>query len=233
LRRIRTEWIGVSEIDFLPAEYRSRLASRRDQWYVMGLGAVLLAVLLGTMIHLSHQRARLRDQLAVLEGSQSELDAQAEELRRLEARRAELAFDAKFYCLLDAHPASSRVLVAVSTSCPPRLALNTVRVKPEKLAAADPKAPKTYARFAQPKDESPEAVRTEQLKRFTEERAHTAMTLEITGVAESDLALVELMERLERSDCFAEVKLQTAVDQQASQSAQRAFTVQCRLARVL
>ena len=164
----------MAEIDFLPADYRSRRASRHDQWYVMGLGAVLLVVLLGSMLHQSREARSLRTQLASLEDSRSDLHAQKTELQRLETRRSELALDAKFYCLLNAHPSLSRVLVAVSASCPPRLALNSIKIWPEKQASPDLRLGRGNSRSSMSGNaEPPEVQRTEQIKRFGEQRALT------------------------------------------------------------
>ena len=223
----------MTEIDFLPADYRSRRASRRDQWYVIALGAVLLVVLLGSMLHQSHLARTLRAQLASLQDSRSDLQAKRTEVQRLETRRAELASDAKFFCLLGAHPAVSRVLVAVSASCPARLALNTIVLKPDRQAIAESKAVRGAARASTaPSTEPPEVLRAEQIKRFGELRAQTGLTLEIEGMAESDLVVAQFMERLEDSDCFARVELGTAVEQQASASSVRDFKIQCRVEKL-
>ena len=225
----------MAEIDFLPADYCSRRASRRDQWYVIGLGAVLVVVLLGSMLRESHEVRSLRVQLGSLEVSRSDSQAQRTELQRLEARRAELALDAKFYCLLNAHASVSRVLVALSTCCPPRLTLHTLRLKPVKQNLTEGKTGRKAARNSAPEGtEPPEGLRVELIKRFGEQRMQAGLNLDITGVAEYDIAAVaKLMELLDDSDCFVDVELGNTDDQKASTSSLREFTIHCRLSKLL
>lgn len=234
MRSVRGEEAKVTEIDFLPAEYWKRRASQRDQWYLMGIGVALLVLLLGSIVHESRKVASVRAQLSSVETEYKDVLEQLGEVQRLEESRAPLAFDARFYSLLRAHPSLSRSLAAVATSCPPRLTLNTIRVKPFRSAYIEPKPAMAISRQPTGGASSIAAdLLVEKLERFASDREQTQFSVEITGVAESDLDVAELIERLEKAACFSEVQLKSSNERSAGVSELREFFVQCRLAKVL
>jgi Tfp pilus assembly protein PilN len=224
----------VKEIDFLPSEYWKRRASQRDQWYLMGIGVALLVLLLGSIVHESRQAASVSAQLSSVETEYKDVLGQLAAVQRLEESRTPLAFDALFYSLIRAHPSFSRALVAIATSCPPNLTLNTIRIKPGRSASIDPKT--LGASTRQPAEGAgtlASDLLVEKLQRFASDREYTQFSLDIVGVAESDLEVAELIERLEKAACFTEVQLGSSGDKPAGVSELREFVIQCRLAKVL
>jgi Tfp pilus assembly protein PilN len=224
----------MTEIDFLPAEYWKRRASQRDQWYLLGIGAASLVLLLASVVHETSKAADLRGQLQSMESEYENTLGLVEQVKQLDDKRRPLAIDAKFHTLLRARPAMSRAMVALATSCPPRLTLNTIRVKTAVVAKSDPA--KAAARAAKPNttgSAAPVDTSLEQLEQFATDRQSSRVAIEMTGVAESDLELAEFMERLENAGCFTEVSLGAATDSPAtSHSELREFKIQCRLVEV-
>lgn len=219
----------MNEIDFLPAEYWNYRRSQRDQWYLLLIGVATLVLLSGNMLSQSRKVGSLGRQVTSLENARNDAAAEADEVRELEAARTRSAADARRFALLGAHPSLSRVLVTIAASCPDRLSLTSVRVKPERAAAND-------ARLSRPFVPTPSAIasdggRADQLARFTSDRLHTETAVELVGVAATDLDVTDLIGRLERSDCFAEVTL-GSTDAQAA-GGLREFKIQCRLARTI
>jgi Tfp pilus assembly protein PilN len=224
----------MTEIDFLPVEYWKRRASQRDQWYLLGIGAAALVLLLAGVVHESSDAAQLRAQLKSVEAEYQDVRVHVEEVERVKLSRAPLAFDAKFHNLLRARPSLSRAMAALATSCPSRLTLTAVRLKTVTVARAEPKTPATVGRGAAGTNApSPAELLAEQLGRFATQRELSRVTIELTGVAESDLELSEFMERLENAGCFTEVALgNSAASLSPGVSELREFKIQCRLVEV-
>ena len=222
----------MTEIDFLPAEYWNHRASQRDRWYILGIGVASLLLLLGDLLNQSRRVEHLRAQLSSLEAQQRDGLEHAAEIQRLEARRSSLASDAKVHSLLRAHPSMSRVMVAMATSCPPHLTVSTIRVQPTRRASTEPKSTGATAKPPSPASSAKEdELVTAQLERFFADVQQARLSLEITGIAESDLDVTEFIDHLERSDCFAEVTLTNTDAQPAGQSPAREFKIQCELAK--
>ncbi len=222
----------VTGVDFLPGEYWKRRASQRDQFYLLAIGGALILLLLGSIGHETRKTGLIRQQLRSVDNEyQSVLDQMAD-VQRLEERQAPLAFNARFYALLRAHPSLSRVLAASAASCPPRLTLNTISVRGIHIADAEQK--KSRGGPAEPAvAASAAAARREQLDRFAKEREHTRFTLHIVGVAETDLDVVSFVDRLERSECVTDLTFNVSEDSSSRTSELRKFTIQCRLTKVL
>jgi hypothetical protein len=145
-----------------------------------------------------------------------------------------MALDARFYALLRARPSLSRAVAAIATSCPTHLTLNSLRVRPLKIARPDSKTATLPPRSVLPSSTNvPADAQLEQLERFAAERESTRLSIELVGVAESDLDVAELIERLESAGCFKEVNLSTVDYQPAGVFELREFKIQCRLAEVL
>lgn len=221
----------MTEIDFLPVEYWKRRASQRDQWYLLGIGAASLVLLLASVVHESSNAGQLRAQLNSLETEYQDVSAHVEQVERLKTSRAPLAFDAKFYTLLRARPSLSRAMVALATSCPSRLTLTAIRLKTVTVARPEQKTPATVGRGASATNSAaPVDPLVEQLGRFATQRELSRVTIELTGVAESDLELAEFMERLENAGCFTEVALGNSADSLSPDVSElREFKIHCRL----
>jgi Tfp pilus assembly protein PilN len=226
----------MTEIDFLPAEYWKRRASQRDQWYLLGIGAASIILLLASLVHETSKAAGVRGQLESMESEFENALGLVEQVKQLDDQRRPLALDAKFHTLLRARPSMSRAMVALATSCPARLTLNSIRVKTAMVAKSDPKAAPRATRTIPTNPTRPSAPvdsTVEQLEQFATRRQSSRVAIELTGVAESDLELAEFMERLENAGCFTEVSLGTAADlPSTSHSELREFKIQCRLVEV-
>jgi Tfp pilus assembly protein PilN len=224
----------MTEIDFLPVEYWKRRASQRDQWYLLGIGAASLALLLASVVHESSDAGQLRAQLKSVETEYEDASAHVEEVERVKLARAPLAFDARFHSLLRARPSLSRAMAALATSCPPRLSLTAVRLKTATVARAESKAPGTGGRgTAGTSTMSPAEQLNEQLGRFATQRELSRVLIELTGVAESDLELSDFMEQLENAGCFTDVTLGNSADSLSpGVSELREFKILCRLVEV-
>jgi Tfp pilus assembly protein PilN len=224
----------MTEIDFLPVEYWNRRASRRDQWYLLGIGVASIVLLMAAVVHESSNSAQLRAQLSSLETEYQDATVYVEEVKRLENTRAPLAFDAKLQTLLRARPALSRAMVGLATSCPSRLTLNAIRLKSVIVAQPEQRTAVAAGRGTSATNSAaPADLRVEHLERFATQRELTRVTIELTGVAESDLELAEFMERLENAGCFTEVALGNSADSpSAGMSELREFKIQCRLLEV-
>jgi len=224
----------MTEIDFLPVEYWKRRASQRDQWYLLGIGAASLALLLASVVHESREAGQLRAQLKSVEGEYQDVSAHVEEVERVKHARAPLAFDAKFHNLLRARPSLSRAMAALATSCPNRLTLTAIRLKTVTVARAESKAPATVGRGATGTNTlSPAEQLAEQLARFTTQRELSRIMIELTGMAESDLELSEFMERLENAGSFTDVTLGNSADSLSPGASElREFKILCRVAEV-
>lgn len=223
----------MTEIDFLPAEYWKRRASQRDQWYLLAIGAASLILLLARFVHESNNAAQLRTQLESVESEYKDMLVLLEEVKRLEDMRAPLALDAKFYSLLRARPSLSRAMVALATSCPTRLTLSTIRMKTVTAARSEQKEPGAGGRATSTSGAASVDPLVEQFERFATQREFSRVTIELSGVAESDLELAEFMERLENAGCFTEVALNKSADSPtAGVSDLREFTLQCRLVEI-
>jgi Tfp pilus assembly protein PilN len=224
----------MTEIDFLPAEYWKRRASQRDQWYLLGIGAGSIILLLASVVHESSNATQLRAQLSSLETDYHDVQVQVEQLKRLEDARAPLALDAKRHTLLRARPSLSRAMVALTTSCPSRLTLNAIRLKTVTTARPDQKIAATVGKGISVNSPAPQLdPLVEQLGRFKIQRQLNRVTIEVTGVAESDLELAEFMNRLENAGCFTDVELGNSADSLSTGTSElREFKVQCRLEEV-
>ncbi len=223
----------MTEIDFLPAEYWNRRQSQRDQWYLLGIGVASLILLLASAFHEAGNASQIRAKLAAVETEYKEALVQVEEVTRLETRRAPLATDAKIHSLLRARPSLSRVAAAIATSCPPRLSLNTVRVRPVKLNRSETKTAVVVAPSpgASAGPGSPDLV-AEQLERFQADRDITRLAVELTGIAESDLDVTDLLAGLDKAGCFSEVKVLSIDFLPIGVLELREFKVHCMLAEV-
>ena len=221
----------VTGVDFLPAEYWKRRASQRDQYYLLAIGGALILLLVGSFGHETHKANLIRTQLAGIEAEYKDVLNQAVEVQNLEERRAPLAFDAKCYSLLRAHPSVSRTLVAVATSCPPHVTLRSITIKQVHIAPAD-ETRTGASRFAVPAQRSAQEIRQEQLERFAKEREQTRLSLQIDGVSATDPDVTELVARLERSECFASVTFTVSENPSTGSVELRKFTINC-LTKVL
>lgn len=224
----------MTEIDFLPVEYWKRRASQRDQWYLLGIGAASLVLLLASFVHESSNAAQLRAQLNSMEIEYQDVSVHVEQVKQLENTRTPLAFDAKLHTLLRARPSLSRAMVALATSCPSRLTLNAIRLKTVTVARPEQKSATTAGRGTTSTNATSSVdPLVEQLGRFATQRELSRVTIELTGVAESDLELAEFMERLENAGCFTEVALGNSTDSPSpGVSDLREFKIQCRLLEV-
>jgi hypothetical protein len=229
-----TEVMQVTEIDFLPSEYWKRRQSQRDQWYLLGIGLASLFPLLTSFLHESNAAAALRQELASVDSELREATLQVEGVERLKARCVPLAFDARLYALLRARPSLSRAIAAVAASCPQHLTLDSMRVRPAKLQRSDPKTPNPRTPATSQLPAQPVVdIQVEQLERFATDREFIRLSIELSGVAESDLDIAELIEHLESAGCFKEVNLATVDYQPAGILELRQFKITCHLAEVL
>jgi Tfp pilus assembly protein PilN len=216
----------VTNLDFLPPEYHKRQASQRDQWYLLGIGITALLCLLGSVVNQSRGTSDLKAQLDSLDTEYTDAKALADEVQRLEAKRTPLATEARFFSLLRAHPAISRVLVNVAASCPPEATIEGLSVKPLKVASASVAPPSSAAAAA---DAKPDA-----LAQFEQTRRETQFDVEIKGVAESDLGVAKFIELLERTQGFSKVELVFSTEQQENAGPElRSFMILCRLQKIL
>jgi hypothetical protein len=220
----------MTEIDFLPREYWQRRQSHQYQWYLLGLGVACLGLLLASYVHESSRARLLQRQLEEVQEQHRLVMEGAQEIQRLEELRRPLAFESKLYALLRARPAFSRAMAAVSTSCPSRLSLESVRVRPIRLNRSSPKTGVSSAASAATSNRDSLA---EQLERFSAERSSTRIAIELMGRAYSDLEVAEFIERLEAAGCFSDVSLSAVDYQSAGISELREFKIQCRLTEVL
>ena len=221
----------MADIDFLPTEYWKRRATQRDQWYLLGIGASAMILLVGSIVREARESANLRSQLITVETEYADALAEIADAEWLAKRRDSMAADANFHSLIRAHPSLSRALVAVSTSCPLRLTLNSIRIKPDRSARQEQKPDRVRLSLANAGPAADPGV--EQLERFAADSERTIFLVELTGIAESDIEVAELIERLEQSECFADVRLAFTDAQSTGGSNIREFKVQCRLAQVL
>jgi Tfp pilus assembly protein PilN len=220
--------VPVTDLDFLPLEYHKRQASQRDQWYLLGIGVAALLCLLGSVVNQSRGARDLRAQLDSLDTEYNDAKALADEVARLETKRAPLVVEARLYSLLCAHPAMSRVLVNVAASCPPAATIESLSVKPLKVSTAKAVAASPQ-RSGSSSDVKPDALG--QLQQLREE---LQFDVEIKGVAESDLDVAQFIELLEQTRCFSKVELGFSTDQQDSAGSEvRSFMILCRLEEVL
>ena len=224
----------VTGVDFLPAEYWKRRASQRDQVYLLAIGGALLILLLGSLGHETRKTGLIRQQLAGLEREYQNVLEQMEEVKRLESRRAPMAFDAKAYSLLRAHPSLSRVMVAVAASCPPHLTLSSINLRGVQVVPPDPTNASSGRRGSSSGAGGAGETQNDQLERFAREREQTRYSLIIVGVAETDIDIVKLVERLEQSGCFTEEPTFSVADNPSNGPVElRKFTIQCVLTKVL
>ena len=224
----------MSEIDFLPNEYLTRRASRRDQWYLAGIGLVALLVLLGSMFNLSRQTTNLREQLSCLNVEHADVLEQKAEIERLRERRRVLASAAAVGSLLRAHPSSSHLLLAVSGSCPPRVTLDQIRIRSERRGNLRATGLNTTARALPDSDAATaEMIRLDRFERFMTDHERARWSIEIVGLAESDLEVVDFLERLERTNRFEAVTLTSTERKTIGSVTCRGFSVQCWLRKIL
>jgi len=226
----------VTEIDFLPDEYVQLRLSRRDQWYAIGIAVLVAAILGGSALHQLGREASLKAQLASLAEDRADVEATLKELDKLQKERAELIAKANFYSLLRARPALSRLLAAVAASCPARVTFTDLTVRSVKKpdAAIFSKSKKKRKPAKRRITDPEELLKAEQLERFQAQRLTTQWELQITGLAESDLEVFNLIDRLERTDCFQEVSLDKTADATARGSVPlRAFTIRAVVADIL
>jgi Tfp pilus assembly protein PilN len=223
----------MTEIDFLPSEYWKRRQSQRDQWYLLAIGLAALFPLLSSFLHESKCTAQLQRESKEVESAYRNALAQVEEVERLKKQSAPIAVDVRFYSLLRARPSLSRTMTVIATSCPPRVTLNAIRVRPSKIARTDTKPPGSVAQSPAASGTAASDSQTEQLERFAAERESTRLAIELVGIAESDLDVADLIERLESAGCFKEVNLSTVDYQPSGLFELREFKIQCRLTEVL
>jgi Tfp pilus assembly protein PilN len=221
----------VTGVDFLPAEYWKRRASRRDQYYLLAIGGALILLLIASFGHETRKASLIRMQLAAADAEYQDALSQAAEVQRLEERRVPLAFDAEFYALLRAYPSVSRTLVAVASSCPPHVTLKSVALRSVRESTSD--APKSAGRSKPSAPSTGPAARREQLDRFAKDRQHTRLSIQIDGVSATDPDVTDLVARLERSECFSSVTFTVSENASTGPIELRKFTIQCWLTKVL
>jgi len=222
----------VTGVDFLPAEYWKRRASQRDQYVLLAIVIGIILLLVASIGHESHKASLVRSQLTSVEGDYKDALEQAAEVKRMEDRRAPMAFDAKLYSLLRAHPSFSRALVAVATSCPSHVTLGNVSIRGTTAPASDSRKNPTRA-SSDSTPRSTEELRTEQLARFTRDREQTRLLLHIEGTSNASPDVVEFVKRLERSECFANITFSVSEASSARNLDLQRFTIQCWLTKVL
>lgn len=221
----------LNGIDFLPAEYWKRRATKRDHYYILAIGGALVIMLFGSIGHESHKASLIRTQLAAVDGEYASVLDKTVEVKRLEDRRKPLAFQAKFFSLLRARASFSRALVAIATSCPPHVSLTDITFKREQPNIPTDRKPPSI-RSAQTTELSPEAARSEQLDRYSKDREWSRVSLHIGGVAETGPDVTLLVERLQREDCFQDVTFNLSDDATPGPVPLRKFTIQLSLTKV-
>ncbi len=223
----------MTDIDFLPEEYVQLRLSRRDQWLAIGIAVLVAIILVGSALHQRAREASRQEHLASLEQDRADVEETLKELDQLEKQREELRGKANFYSLLRARPAFSRLLAAVAASCPARVTFTGLTVRSIKKPNSRIFS-KTKGQAKPPITDPEELLKAELLERFRAERLDTQWELEIAGLAESDLEVFNLIDRLERTDCFQAVSLEKTNNAAGHGDLPlRSFTIRALVANIL
>ena len=212
----------MSNIDFLPKDYMQRRAERRVRVICLGL-FLLVGVGVAVGVFITEQRQQTVTRMT--EDVTAQIDVAQGSLHKLEevrAQRKEILTKARTSAALIEPLPQSLVIALVTNRLPDGVSLinyevETKEVKP-KVADQGSKSKKKSRRVqkpAAPKEITPPKLKT---------------TIELTGLAQTDLQVARYVEALSNTLLLSSVDLEYSKEQKKNCSMRREFKVTARLA---
>ncbi|MBN2130467.1 MAG: PilN domain-containing protein [Sedimentisphaerales bacterium] len=217
----------MKQLDFLPEDYVERKAQQRTNIICLSLFLVVLAgVGCGFAITESRQE-RIDEQLVRVNDEMKQADQSLRQLELLEQKRQQMMKKASVSASLMESVPRSLLIATVTNNLPAGVSLRSleldskevkpVRATPDRRASTTKKKVVSKSQPAEePAPESPEPTRWE-------------TSMEIIGVAPSDLQVAEFVRRLHRSTLFKEVGLVFSEEEIVEEESLRHFKLAIRL----
>ena len=208
-----------NELSFLPDDYLEQKRNRRTNIFCASLFAIVMAALSLAFISNERQMKAIDLRYAAVSRQYTEAAARIEQVQKMQEQQKKMARQAELTAsLLEKIPRS--FLLAEITNCLPRDVSLLDLVLESKARSAGPTAAAKPA-FAR-RGQAPVAQAPGEPRQYD-------VAVRITGIADSDVLVAQLMNRLSRSQLVLEVNLVISDRLEKSDGRMRKFQIELKL----
>ena len=213
----------MAEMSFLPEDYLERRAQRRTNVMSLVLFVVVMGFIVGAYFITDRERDDVRRQQSQVNGQFEDAARRLEQLDQLQARKDQMIHKAKVTAVLLERIPRSLVLAELINNMPATLSLLEFELKTRAT-----KAPAT-ARTALDKLKK-QRQKLEEAGPGNEPRiAPTETSIEMVGVAPTDVQVAQFMSALGRSELFRDVSLSVSEQMTIDERPMRRFRIEMKL----
>lgn len=182
----------MSTINLLPEDYITHRSHRRANWLCLALFGAVMAGVVGAYLASEQNHQHTRDILARVEHEYADASRLIDKMQQLKVRKAALYRKAEQAASLQERVPRSFLLGVLTNACPRYVSLSKVNLQYTLIATRDPKATAKFAAMAKGRSSDP---------------PNRWLGLQVTGLANTDLAVAKFIANLARNPLFHSVDL--------------------------
>lgn len=217
----------MSNQTFLPEDYLAQRAERRTNLICLVLFVVVMAGVVGAFLVTNRQWSRVKERRQTVNLQYQQAALQIEELNQLESQRAAMLHKAELAAALVERVPRSILLADLVNRMPPRLGLLEFRMESEKVRSNQPIVERTETTGSL-RDDKPTRGRT-RAEAVGEARKveppRFQVSLELVGVAPTDLEVSKYLNELNQYPLLHEVTLKYSEEKEIEGRLVREFRI--------
>ncbi|KPK77218.1 MAG: hypothetical protein AMJ79_04025 [Phycisphaerae bacterium SM23_30] len=212
----------MKQVNFLPEDYMDKKAQRRTNIVCLGLFVVVMAGVGGGFV-MTERRQRLVDErLSQINKDMRQASQSLQQLKLLEAKREEMMKKASISASLMEPVPRSLLLATVTNDLPVGVSLTEFELKSKDVSQDSDNLTPQARRVRNKKSQlSNNKAPTTDQELFTPKKWET--TIEITGLAPTDIQVAQFIAQLHKSKLFQEVNLLYSEEHEVEEEIIRQF----------
>ncbi|MCP4709844.1 MAG: hypothetical protein GY869_14570 [Planctomycetes bacterium] len=194
----------MKKVNFLPEDYMEKKAQRRTNVVCLGLFVVVMAGVGSGFVVTERRQRMVNDRMGTINKEMQQASASLQQLKTLEAKREEMMKKASISASLMEPVPRSLLLATVTNDLPVGVSLTEFKMTSKDAS----KQGATYTRGSRSRNKKAPVVKGKADKEkevVTPKKWET--TIEITGLAPTDMQVAQLISQLNKFRLFKEVNL--------------------------
>ncbi len=213
----------MKKVNFLPEDYLDRKAQQRTNWVCLFLFVVVIGAVAGGFVVTERRQTAMDNRVRAVNLEMRQASESLKQLELLESKRQEMMCKASVSASLMEPVPRSLILATITNSLPAAVSLEQIdlvskKVQPPK-ALTDHKKKRNKRKIRTSKKEE-----TTKKKSIEPQKWNTQF--KVSGVAQTDLQVAQLIAQLNKSPLFKEVNLLYSEEYEKEHQMLRTFALQ-------
>lgn len=215
----------MKNVSFLPEDYQRQRQRRRTNLVCLGLFTVVMGGIVAAFAVTDRQRGEVRRQLEAVDADYQDAARRLEQLDELEQRKQQILHKANITSVLIERVPRSLILAEIINRMPSAVSLVEMRMETRAARQAPPIARSALDSAKALKEQGKSAPVEPQLPQIKP----TEVTIQLTGLAYTDVQVAHFMTQLGRSPMFNDLNLSFSQETIVGRMTLRRFSVDMKL----